>query len=307
VIGRLDGLLLVDKPAGPTSHDVVARLRWATGLRRVGHTGTLDPPATGLLVLVLGRATRLARYLPDSPKRYVGTIRIGVATSTDDLTGEVVRRHEAPPPGAADVVAAAAVFIGAIRQRPPRVSARKVAGARLYRLARRGIEVEAPPSDVVVRRFEITPTEDPHVYAFEADVSSGTYIRSLARDLGDRLGCGGALATLRRVAIGPLSVGDAVPLDAALASQAGLAERVIPIDAMPLAIPSLSLSDDDGPARFRSGLPARCAPVAHPDGTVVAVREGTGAVLGIGAVRDGCVHPRLVLARDVGLPQPDPL
>lgn len=302
-----DGLLLLDKPAGPTSHDVVSRLRRATRTRRIGHTGTLDPPATGLLALVLGRATRLARYLPDAPKVYVGSLRLGTTTSTDDATGEVVSRHEGPLPDPEIVLAASRTFRGPIRQRPPRVSARRVDGQRLYALARRGVEVDLASVEVVVERFDLTPTSDLSLYEFEAAVSSGTYIRSLARDLGDRLGCGGAVASLRRVSIGPLRVGDAIGLDEALAAPARIAGRVLPLAAMPLAIPDARLAGAVEVARFRAGRPARCAPGAPADGAVVAVRDPAGAIVGVGSIEEGLVRPRAVLSPEAGLPRPDPL
>jgi tRNA pseudouridine55 synthase len=134
-----DGLLPIDKPAGPTSHDLVARVRWATGAARVGHTGTLDPGATGLLLLLLGHATRLARFVPDAPKTYRGVLALGVATTSDDLSGDVVRRHQGPLPSADVIRAVAASRLGRQMQVPPAFSARHVGGTRLYRLARRGV------------------------------------------------------------------------------------------------------------------------------------------------------------------------
>ena len=138
----LDGLLLIDKPEGPTSHDIVARARARTGQPRIGHTGTLDPMASGLLVLALGRATRLIRYLPGTPKLYTGSLRLGLTTSSDDITGQVLERFEGPFPAPDRVREAAAGFVGRSHQVPPRVSARKVGGERLYRMARRGIRCD---------------------------------------------------------------------------------------------------------------------------------------------------------------------
>jgi len=205
-----DGLLLLDKPPGPTSHDIVDRVRRATHTRRVGHAGTLDPPATGLLVAVLGRATRLVRFLPDAPKGYSGTFRLGVTTATDDLTGATLTRHDGPLPAHEQVVSAAARFVGSLLQTPPSISARSVGGKRLYRLARRGRAVTAPAVRVQVERLEIEPLAEPGLYAFSAEVSAGTYVRSLVRDLGWALECGAAVDTLRRTRIGPLGVEDAL-------------------------------------------------------------------------------------------------
>ena len=187
-----DGLLLIDKSSGPTSHDVVQSVRRLTGQRRVGHAGTLDPLATGLLPVLLGRATRLARFLPHSPKHYEGLLRLGLTTVTDDITGEELTCHAGTLPDPASVAAAAERLQGSHPQIPPAVSARKVGGKRLYRLARQGIRVEAAPRQVDVNRFEIAPVkDDPAQYEFSAEVSGGTYVRALIRDLGAALGCGG--------------------------------------------------------------------------------------------------------------------
>ncbi|GAG07552.1 unnamed protein product, partial [marine sediment metagenome] len=187
-----DGLLLIDKANGPTSHDVVQSVRRLTGQRRVGHAGTLDPLATGLLPVLLGRATRLARFLPHSPKHYDGLLRLGLTSVTDDITGEALTRHTGTLPDPATVIAAAERLEGSYPQIPPTVSARKVGGKRLYRLAREGIRAEVAPRQVDVSRFEVAPIEDdPAQYEFSAEVSGGTYVRALIRDLGAALGCGG--------------------------------------------------------------------------------------------------------------------
>jgi tRNA pseudouridine55 synthase len=203
----------VDKPAGVTSHDVVHRVRRALGTRAVGHTGTLDPFATGLLVVLVGRATRLARFVESQPKTYLATARLGVRTDTDDRTGEVIgpalAAPELPEPVLAEALAA---FHGAQRQRPPSYSAKHVAGERSYRLARRGEAVPLPEVTVTVHHIELVAAGGGEV-TFRATVSAGTYLRAIARDLGDRLGVGGHLVALRREAIGPLRVEDAVPLE----------------------------------------------------------------------------------------------
>ena len=167
-----DGLLLVDKPTGPTSHDIVHRVRRASGVRRVGHAGTLDPLASGLLPLVLGRATRLVRFLPHSPKTYTGRLQLGRTTNTDDVTGEILSDHEGALPGAEQVLAAARKLEGRQFQIPPAFSARRVEGRRLYELARKGQAVEARPTEIVVTRFTLSPTDSPETYEFTAEVSN---------------------------------------------------------------------------------------------------------------------------------------
>jgi len=204
---------LVAKPAGPTSHDVVDIVRRALGEQRVGHLGTLDPFAKGLLVLVVGRATRLAPFAADWPKTYEGVIRLGVTTDTDDLTGTVLAT--APwtgitPGQLAEVISS---FRGTYAQRPPAYSAVKIDGERAYRRARRG-EVVAPAArQVEVRELEILEAAVPDLQ-FRATVSAGTYLRSLARDIGAKLGCGAHVTALRRTAVGPLRLEDAVAPEA---------------------------------------------------------------------------------------------
>jgi tRNA pseudouridine55 synthase len=207
----LDGILLIDKPAGWTSHDVVAKARRVTGQRRIGHTGTLDPMATGLLVLCLGRATRLVEYLIGHDKRYTGVIALGRTTATDDSEGETIHEAAVPDLTEAELDAAVAGFRGAILQRPPAYSALKVQGKRAYDLARAGRVVELAEREVTVRQFQATFAA-PGTVQIDVTCSSGTYIRSLARDLGEGLGCGGHLAALRREAAGPFDVREAVTL-----------------------------------------------------------------------------------------------
>lgn len=302
----LDGLLILDKPAGPTSHDLVARVRRLLGARRVGHTGTLDPMATGLLALLVGRATRLARYIPAAPKRYRGTLRLGVATDTDDATGRTITRHTGPLPDEAAVRRAASALVGRTTQRPPNVSAVSVGGQRLYRLARRGIAVAAPPKTVEVMRFDLAPGPAHGLWEFDADVSSGTYIRSLARDLGEALGCGGSLEFLRRTGIGPLTINGALALspDDANAAAAALA-GLVPLDAVPLNCPDLRLEDGDV-RKFVRGIPVDPAPYPTGGEEEWAARSPDGTLLGIGVTSGGLLRPRVVLPqyeRDGGLPE----
>lgn len=289
----LDGLLLIDKPTGPTSHDVVERIRRASGLRRVGHAGTLDPAARGLLPLVLGRATRLVRFLPTSPKTYLGTLRLGRVTATDDETGEVVAEHAGPLPPFAQVAEAARAFVGRHSQVPPAYSARHVAGQRLYRLARQGVVTEAPPAEIEVTRFDLRATTDPAIYEFRADVSGGTYIRALARDLGRNLGCGGTLASLVRTRIGPLEIGEARALPEA-PDRHWVEEALIPLDRMPLSPPTVRLETTEATRLFRLG--AAVAPAGSlPTADLLRVLAPDGALLGIAEPRDGLLHPKVVL------------
>ena len=210
-----DGLVVVDKPAGWTSHDVVAKSRGLLGTRKVGHAGTLDPDATGVLLLGVGRATKLLRFLSPLGKSYVGEVVLGTETSTLDDSGEVTATHEMAGTTLAQVQAAAAAFVGDITQIPPMVSAVKVDGKRLHQLAREGKEVEREPRPVTVHALEVSegPVGEPLVFTMAVSCSSGTYVRTLAADLGAALGGGAHLRNLRRTAVGPYGLDDAVALE----------------------------------------------------------------------------------------------
>ncbi len=208
------GLVVIDKEAGWTSHDVVARCRRIFGQRRVGHAGTLDPDATGVLLVGLGRATRLMRFLTALPKTYVAEIVLGTSTSTLDASGEVTGEWDMSAVTPEEVSAAAAALTGAIEQIPPMVSAVKIGGRRLHELARQGIEVERPPRKVSVYRFDVEPDPArPGVYRAEVECSSGTYIRVLADDIGTALGGGAHIGLLRRTRIGSFGESEMRPLD----------------------------------------------------------------------------------------------
>src|SRR5262245_11172910 len=214
----MDGLLVIDKPAGPTSHDVVARMRRVLGERRIGHTGTLDPAASGVLPLVLGRATRLARFLSAGEKRYEAVIRFGVSTDTYDGEGTAVgpaRTGVTPPRDALEN--ALATFRGTFAQQPPAYSAKKIAGRRSYELARAGsLDEDGPsfpaPVTVTVRRLEIVHVDQDDV-TVDVECSAGFYVRSLAHDLGQRTGIGAHLASLRRTISAGLTLDDSIPLE----------------------------------------------------------------------------------------------
>jgi tRNA pseudouridine55 synthase len=276
--------LLVDKPAGPTSHDVVARVRRVFGIRAVGHAGTLDPFATGLLVLVLGPATRLARFVEGEPKTYLATARLGVRTATDDPTGEVVARVEpAAWPSQDAVEQALERLAGTQQQRPPAYSAKLVGGQRSYRLARKGADVALEPVEVTVHRIGLTDYQPPLV-SFRATVSSGTYVRALGRDLGTALGTGAHLTALRREAIGAFQVTQAVPLD-------GLeAGTLIPPESLVAGLAQVELRDDEtaavshGRAVLREGSTAGEAALL-----------GGGRLVAVARAVPGGWHPSVVL------------
>ena len=208
-----DGIAIVDKEAGWTSHDVVARARGVLGTRKVGHSGTLDPDATGVLVLGVGRATRLLRFLTLLPKTYTCQILLGTETSTLDASGEVTAEHDMSAVSFEEVVAVTAGFVGEISQVPPMVSAIKVDGRRLYEIAREGGEVKRAARSVTVHRFDVLETDDPGIYEALVECSSGTYVRSLAADLGTALGGGAHLDGLRRLSVGPFRDAEATSVE----------------------------------------------------------------------------------------------
>jgi len=208
----LNGILLVDKPAGPTSHDIVAHVRRASGERRCGHTGTLDPFATGLLVLCLGRSTRFARFLSGTSKTYFASIRFGYATDSYDRTGSPVGEARTVDPDNAELVRLLEAMRGKSLQVPPAISAKKVGGKRAYTLARTGAPVILSPVEVEVHHIELKKVDGP-VAEVEMSVSSGTYVRALAHDLGQKMGIGAHLAELRRTTVASLSVEDAISMD----------------------------------------------------------------------------------------------
>lgn len=285
VSGVADGLLLVDKPAGMTSHDVVARVRRYAGTKKVGHAGTLDPMATGLLLLGLNRATRLLTYLVGADKTYLATIRLGQATITDDAEGEITSALGIGELPDAALAAAVAELTGPIEQVPSAVSAIKVAGQRSYARVRAGEEVELPARPVTIHAFDVlarrsgeaddgTPVLDVDV---RVECSSGTYVRALARDLGAGLGSAGHLTALRRTMVGGFDVADAASLDA-------LADGVDPVGMSEVArraLPARELDDaETADLRFGRGIPASgvdgVLAAFAPDGHVVALVTDRG-------------------------------
>lgn len=296
------GVLLVDKPAGPTSHDIVSDVRRALRIRRVGHAGTLDPFATGLLLLCVGHATRLVRYLHLLDKRYSARLRLGAETSTHDPEGEVVSRSEGwRRVGRDDLQGALASFVGEIEQVPPAFSAVRVEGRRAHRVARAGGAVELEPRRVRVASLRLAAFEAPEAEV-EAVVGTGTYVRALARDLGRRLGCGAHLVGLRRTEVGPFGVERALaPGEVAELGPGGVAGSTAwlsPAEALAW-LPARDLSEDEVErvrhgGRVAAGLGAGNAGAeAGAAGFVALLHEGE--LVAVAERADGSLQPRTVL------------
>jgi tRNA pseudouridine55 synthase len=287
----MDGLLIIDKPAGCTSHDVVIKIRKLLGQKRVGHGGTLDPDATGVLVLALGQATRFFRFLGGHDKTYEGTIRLGFATDTYDASGRPDPQNEpgALPPAQA-VAAAMEGFEGEILQVPPRYSAKKVGGRPAYRLARARKDFVLEPALVKIRFFKLKNYAPPFV-EFEVKCSPGTYVRSLAHDLGRKLGTGGHLQSLRRTSSGPFGLKNAVSLSEVekAVAEGRLPQLVIPLEGLLTDAPAVVLPPAAG-ERIRNGSPLLAAhlagfsPGAGPDGIeppFFRILDSSGKLLGL--------------------------
>lgn len=239
----LSGILLLDKPAGPTSHDMVGLVRRLYGTRRVGHTGTLDPLATGLLVVLVGRAAKAAEYMVSDNKRYTATLRLGVTTDTEDITGEVLT-HTDKLPDTEAVLSACAAMVGQSEQIPPMYSALKVGGRKLVDIARAGGEVVREARPIEIYSLNCTPTDSPSDYLLDIHCSKGTYIRTLCADIGARLGCGGVMATLRRTASGEFSLDHALTPDALeVMSPEERRACLIPLEALFASLPTLKLGE----------------------------------------------------------------
>lgn len=322
----MDGCLVIDKPVGMTSHDVVDQVRRTLRLRRVGHTGTLDPFATGVLVVMLGRATRLAQFLSGVEKEYEAVIRLGYATDTGDRTGKPIPESENSTgtarllgeDAAEEIEAALAALRGEIDQVPPMYSAKKQAGRKLYELARRGEEVERPP--VRVRIYELEPMDlaskpsaalikDNHDGTFDFEVrvvcSAGTYVRTLAEDFGKRLQVGAHLAELRRTRVADFNIQQATTLDQLKVhvAEESLGQIVLPPDDALTRLPFVDLSDDDL-RRVRNGVavevPDSIAGANWSDGEIVRMRDDSGRLVAVGKfnVAQGVLNPTVVLAQD---------
>ena len=266
----MNGFLVIDKPQGVTSFDVVRTVRRALKVRRVGHCGTLDPMATGVLPVAIGEATRLVEFVMDGAKIYRGTLKLGETTDTQDAEGTILSRRTIDGVDRARIEGAIAALLGPIKQLPPMYSALKRDGVPLYELARKGIEVERTLRSIEVYRFDLCSVDLPFV-TFEVTCSKGTYVRTLAHDLGARLGCGAHLTALRRLKSGAFSEGEAIPLDRLRSEPETV--RLLPVSAALAVLPALDLSPD-ALLRLKNGVPPQQSEVSTvqpfpPSGTLV--------------------------------------
>jgi tRNA pseudouridine55 synthase len=305
----MDGLLVIDKPPGPTSHDVVARMRRVLGERRIGHTGTLDPAASGVLPLVLGRATRLARFLSGADKSYEAVVRFGLATDTYDFEGQPVgERSTAPAPAREQIETALDTFRGTFQQQPPAFSAKKIDGHRSYVAARAGrrkpgaagpaVPALPAPVTVTIHRADIVDLVADCV-TLSIECSAGFYVRSLAHDLGVRLGVGAHLAALRRTVSAGLTLADAIPLDVAERSRDEAIGAIVPLGRM-LSHLSSAVLTDDGVERAMHGRDIGAAEVTSgmlPGIPPIRLLDQRGQLIGIAepAATPGLLHPSVVL------------
>lgn len=291
----MNSVLIIDKPSGFTSHDVVSRVRRLIGQRSVGHLGTLDPMATGVLPLVTGNFTRLAQFYMHSEKSYEGTIRFGFSTDTYDAEGEATSAPRSVALAPEQLEACAANFRGTLQQTPPPFSAKKIAGVPAYKLARKGREVALQPVEVEVKQFECCLIA-PDRAEFRAHVSSGTYLRSLAHDMGQKLGCGAHLESLRRTAVAEFELSDAhtlAELESAAASHSMESLCVHPRKLLP-ALPSVTANDEMA-ARVRTGQSVNLPDLSRS--RQVKVFVGQAGLIAIATRVAGTLfHARIVLA-----------
>jgi len=294
------GILVLDKKAGVTSFDAVAVVRRRLGIRRVGHAGTLDPGATGVLPILVGEATKLVSWLVDQDKEYVATVRFGVTTDTHDLTGRVLAEAPVPTLTRSALEEACRRFVGHIQQTPPMYSAVHHEGRRLYELAREGIEVEREPREVVVHAIRVEDVGEAAV-TLRVRCGKGTYVRVLAADLGKVFGCGGAIERLVRARVGPFALEGALGWDALTGLPAeALWARMLPPESALAGWAGVAL-DAGAARRFTHGQPVDIAPPAVRAGTPVRVHDATtGALLGVGEVTPGAggVKPLRLLNAD---------
>jgi len=300
-----DGLFLIDKEPACTSHDVVQQVRKILGQRKIGHCGTLDPGATGLLVLTLGRATRLTRFLIRAPKIYDGEIRFGATTDTYDRHGEITAEHPIDALDGSSITSAMEKLVGTLDQAAPPFSAKKFKGVKYYEMARRGEEVPEATKQITVYDFTATGSLQDGVLPFRLECSSGTYVRSLAHDLGQSLRCGAHLAELRRLKVGPFHIDQAVSLDQ-LSEQAEAAEAPqegwIPIDRVPLPFPELA-TDSQQSKRITHGQSVLFRDLEGEEGDWVKLVDRRGQLIAVGTVAErigsgkvGLVQPKIVFS-----------
>lgn len=301
---RLDGWLVVDKPLGVTSSDVVNKARWALQAQKAGHSGTLDPLATGCLAVAFGEATKTVPHAQAGTKTYRFTVRWGSATATDDLEGEVIA-SSASRPARAEVVAALAGFIGVIQQVPPQFSAIKVDGARAYDLARQGAATDLAAREIRVDRLDLLECPDADHAVFEMVCGKGGYVRAIARDLGEALGCFGHVTALRRLATGPFDLNRAVAFeDLAGFRETGMPAAMKPLEAGLAGMARVEVSPAQA-ADLRMGRPVDCGPVDYGpgdcrpgdfepgEGEAWAVSEGQAVAIGF--CERGVFRPRRVI------------
>jgi tRNA pseudouridine55 synthase len=276
----MNGILIVNKPAGWTSFDVVAKVRRLTGIRRVGHSGTLDPLATGVLVICLGQAVRITEYIVGHAKAYRATITLGVETDTYDAHGQVVATQPVEV-SEAELRDALKAFTGVIQQVPPMYSAIKRAGQQLYKLARQGVEVERAPRTVTIHSIDLIAFAPPNL-TIDVRCSSGTYIRSLAHDLGAKLGCGAHLSALTRTAVGRFELAQAVSIETLeqAAAVGSLVDWLRPIDLALTELASVTLSESDA-ARVRHGMAVPATGITTYTGSLVRVYNPSGELIGL--------------------------
>jgi tRNA pseudouridine55 synthase len=291
------GVLVVAKAAGMTSFDVVALVRRRLGARRVGHAGTLDPDATGVLPILIGEATKLMAYMQEFDKEYVVTVRFGVRTDTLDLSGRVLATAPVPALDRERLIKATRPFVGRIKQIPPMYSAIHHEGQRLYELARKGVEVPREPRTVVVRSMDVAGVELPRA-TLRIVCGKGAYVRSLVADLGDALGCGAAVEHLVRVRVGPFALRDAVPSAEVASSPApALWARVLPPEAAMAGWPVVRLEPRVA-AAFLNGQSVTAVPYPPGAARFVAVHASVGGFLGVGEFLGGRVKPARILHAD---------
>jgi tRNA pseudouridine55 synthase len=290
----LNGVIVIDKPAGWTSHDVVAKARNLLGQRSIGHLGTLDPMATGVLPLVIGKMTRLCQFYEDSEKAYEGTIRLGFATDTYDADGDPLGPPQEVKVTLEEVIDAGKDFVGQIQQTPPAFSAKKIQGVPAYKFARRKQGVELHPVEVTVKELTLTAI-DGHLCDFRCRVSSGTYVRSIAHDLGRKLGIGAHLATLRRTAVAEFSLEDAHTLEqVAGAAHAGQVDDVmVHLRRILPKVPSVT-ADDDAVGKIRHGRSVNLSEFSRS--RWVKVFAGQSDLICIASrIAGSLFHPKVVL------------
>lgn len=299
-MGERDGVLVVDKTAGPTSHDVVAAVRRAFGMRRVGHCGTLDPMATGVLVVCLGAYTRLSDWLSKGEKEYEAVFILGARSDTGDRQGQIQPGPDQPLPGLEAVVSGLERFQGQIQQVPPAYSAVKVGGVRSYRRARRHQPVALDPRPVEVKSIEVLAFAPPRL-GLRVRCSRGTYIRSLAADLGEALGCGAYVEELRRLRVGELTLEQAHTIGAlrGLAEQERLDEAMVPVQKALGGVPVCVLNPSESQVFTRGG--ASSVPHSEPATGECAVYGAEGRLLGLGRLVQGELRPLKVFVSQAGL------